>query len=429
MPRRQATHDRRALRRRRRRRLDQCARGRVRRAGRAARSRRAWLRRRASAARSRGARLGGDLARRLRRRARGARRGGRRAERVAGLAFDATCSLALFDAAGRPVTVSTTGDDAWNVVMWADHRAVAEAAEITATGHRALDYVGGAMSPEMELPKLLWLKRHLPHAWERYGLALDLADFLTWRATGRVAVSACTVTCKWTLSQPRGAGLAGGPAGARRARRPAGARAAAAARNADRQRGRDADRGRGRTSSGSRRMRGRRRPDRRACRRTRAAWRLRACRPQRAAGDDRRHVDLPHGGVAGIRGRLPGVWGPYFGAMIPGLWLNEGGQSATGALLDHVLDWHAEGRNLGAAAARARARAHRRAARRRGCGDGARPRRAARLPRQPLAAGRPDGARRDPRPDARQLVRFAGAALLRDRGRRSRSAPGTSSTC
>src|SRR5262245_18635061 len=37
-----------------------------------------------------------------------------RPEDVAGLAFDATCSLALFDTAGRPVTASSTGEDRWN---------------------------------------------------------------------------------------------------------------------------------------------------------------------------------------------------------------------------------------------------------------------------------------------------------------------------
>jgi ribulose kinase len=35
--------------------------------------------------------------------------------------------------------------------------------------------------------------------------------------------------------------------------------------------------------------------------------------------------------------------------VAPGLWLNEGGQSVTGALLDHILALHAEGRALGPA--------------------------------------------------------------------------------
>lgn len=42
--------------------------------------------------------------------------------------------------------------------MWMDHRAAEQAARITHTGHQVLSRVGGVMSPEMQPPKLLWLK-------------------------------------------------------------------------------------------------------------------------------------------------------------------------------------------------------------------------------------------------------------------------------
>ncbi|MBC7706272.1 MAG: FGGY-family carbohydrate kinase [Rhodoferax sp.] len=271
---------------------------------------------------------------------------GQPASCIGGVAFDATCSLVMLDADGAPVTVSTTGDDRWNVVMWADHRATAEAAGITATGHQVLDFVGGSVSPEMELPKLVWLKQHLPAAWSRYGMAMDLADFLTWRATGVIAASACTVTCKWTylnhaspgwqddlLAQIGLDGLQGQmriPALASQLGRRVGGLSGDTAR----------------------------------------AWGL---VPDIAVGVPM--IDA-HAGALGVLGAtpapelnqrlaliagtsnchmalspepraVPGVWGPYFGALLPAWWLNEGGQSASGSLLDHVLQSHAQGAVLG----------------------------------------------------------------------------------
>lgn len=265
---------------------------------------------------------------------------------VAGIAFDATCSLVMLDHDDRPASVSPVGEDRWNVVMWADHRATAEAEEITASGHRVLDHVGGVMSPEMELPKLLWLKRHAPKQWARYGRALDLADFLLWRATGRAAISTCTVTCKWTYLAHETPGWQQdlfdrfGLGDLRRRLKlpdtalPIGAKAGALTAEAAASLGLTAAcvGGVGLIDA--------------------HAGGLGVLGGFSPADLNRRLAMIAgtstcHMAVSPTARPIPGVWGPYHGAMIPGLWLNEGGQSASGALLDHILDWHAEGRGLG----------------------------------------------------------------------------------
>ena len=46
-----------------------------------------------------------------------------------------------------------------DVIMWMDHRAKCQADTINATNHPVLQYVGGKISLEMQMPKLLWLKQ------------------------------------------------------------------------------------------------------------------------------------------------------------------------------------------------------------------------------------------------------------------------------
>lgn len=64
-----------------------------------------------------------------------------------------------------------------------DHRAKEQADYINKLDSPVLQYVGGKISLEMEIPKLLWLKQNLPNTWKKAKLFFDLPDFLTWKAT------------------------------------------------------------------------------------------------------------------------------------------------------------------------------------------------------------------------------------------------------
>jgi ribulose kinase len=68
-----------------------------------------------------------------------------------------------------------------------------------------------------------------------------------------------------------------------------------------------------------------------------------------ARGDIERRLALIAGTSSCLMGfsheprYVSGIWGPYLGAALPDHWMYEGGQSATGALLDHVVRAHGAG--------------------------------------------------------------------------------------
>ncbi len=260
-------------------------------------------------------------------------------EQVSGIGFDATCSLVVLGDGGRPLPVGPTGEAERNIIVWMDHRAVAQAERINATGHDVLKYVGGLISPEMETPKLLWLRERKPEVFDAAWQFMDLADFLTWRASGDLARSTCTVTCKWTYlaheerwdpSYFRAVGL-------------------------DVLADEDFERiGRRVVAPGTALGQGLT-PDAAAELGLRAGTAVAAgVIDAHAGGIGTVGVDGdPFASLAYVFGtssctmtstREPvfvhGVWGPYFSAMVPQTWLNEGGQSVAGAAVEQLLSMH-----------------------------------------------------------------------------------------
>ena len=255
---------------------------------------------------------------------------------IIGVGVDAACSLVV-----EGQQLSDGGSPERDVIVWMDHRAVAEAEEINAGGYEVLDFVGGRISPEMQTPKLLWLSRHRPDAFSKALRFMDLADWLTCWMTGSDARSSCTVTCKWTYlaheakwdeSYFRAIGLGsladegftrigtdirtpGSPTGslshdaAQAMGLPVGVPVAAGLI--------DAHAG-GVGTIGASEGKGN------AVSRMAYVFGTSAC----TMSSHQNRVNVP------------GVWGPYFDAMLPDHWLNEGGQSAAGAALDQLVRMH-----------------------------------------------------------------------------------------
>jgi FGGY-family pentulose kinase len=268
------------------------------------------------------------------------------ADKIIGIGYDATCSLVVLNVEGRPLSVSPDGDPQRNVIVWMDHRALAETDAINAGDYDVLRYVGGKISPEMEVPKLLWLKNHLPQTFARAARFFDLADYLSYQSTGGNIRSECTTVCKWTFLAHENRwdeaffkkiGLPEFPderIGLASDVRPLGSIAgrltAAAAAHLSLAEGTSVAVGAIDAHAGGIGLLG-------------GTW-------DKDAEPDTARLESAlaliggtsscHMAVSREPRFIPGVWGPYFGAMVPGMWLTEGGQSASGALIDFAIDTH-----------------------------------------------------------------------------------------
>ncbi|KXJ77941.1 hypothetical protein RP20_CCG006042 [Aedes albopictus] len=268
-------------------------------------------------------------------------------EHIKGIGFDATCSLVVLDKAANPLTVSTSGSNEQNIILWMDHRAQAEADFINSTKHELLNYVGGTVSLEMECPKLLWLKKHmLEQTWAKAGAFFDLPDFLTYKATGNASRSICSAVCKWNYDAMKASwsvdflnkiGLPdlveknfhligeklsspGNPISGGLSKEAAEAMGllpgtAVATSMID-------------AHAGALALLGARNPENPVSEPLTSKMAI-------ICGTSSCHMSITEAPIM-----APGIWGPYKNAIIPNLYLNEAGQSATGVLMDFVLQTH-----------------------------------------------------------------------------------------
>ena len=253
---------------------------------------------------------------------------------VEGLAFDATSSL-FADGHATPF-----GEGQGDVIGWMDHRAQDEALEISETRHGYLDYFSGAISPEIHLPKMLWTSRQRPGLFDEGISFRDVCDELALRATGADVRSASALVCKWpympnealpwrtdlldSLGMPPDwcktlPNLPVRPLGARH-----GTVSAEAAQLLGLAEGTVVAVGAIDAEAGV----------------------LGNVGPDLHAILD--HTLLVTGGTStnfmtfcAEERSIPGVWGPFLGAVFPGYWMHEGGQSLSGGALDAVLRQHA----------------------------------------------------------------------------------------
>jgi FGGY-family pentulose kinase len=118
------------------------------------------------------------------------------ADQVVAIGLDATaCTVVACDIAGQTLRPA---------LLWMDQRSFREADDLSRTADPILRYVSGVVSPEWMLPKALWLKRNEPSIFDRADRIVECTDWFMFQLTGQWNLSLNNVTVKWNYARPEG---------------------------------------------------------------------------------------------------------------------------------------------------------------------------------------------------------------------------------
>jgi FGGY-family pentulose kinase len=111
-------------------------------------------------------------------------------------------ALSLDNASCTVVAVDDQGEPLRPALLWMDVRAHEQAERVTATGDFILRFVGNIESPEWMIPKAMWIKENEPQVYDRADRIVESIDWLNYKVTGRWVSCLNNVTCKWNYATP-----------------------------------------------------------------------------------------------------------------------------------------------------------------------------------------------------------------------------------
>jgi ribulokinase len=253
----------------------------------------------------------------------------RRALAESGVPPATVVGLSVAAASCTVLPVKANGMPLRRALLWMDVRSAEQAAKVTRTKHPVLKYVGWVESAEWMLPKALWLKEQQPAIYEQADYLVESLDYMVHRLTGQWVAALDQATSKWHFAQPEGGwplgllkqlGVSELPSKWPEKVLPIGAPVGPLTAEAAAELGLTTAAVVAQGGIGAHL----------------AMLGVGVVTPGQMAvtlGSSTCHLALCDSGLFGSH-----VWGPYPDAVLPGLWLLEGGQTTTGAIADWFRD-------------------------------------------------------------------------------------------